>query len=139
MFGNYIRTAWRNIIREKGYTFINIAGLSIGIASCILILLFVNDELSYDRFHKNSESIYRVYIEGQFGNNAVRSPYTSNILAQTMQEELADVELATRFIKVSRRFVKYEDKSFIEKRFFYGDENFFKLFSFEMIQGNPED
>lgn len=139
MFTNYIRTAWRNIVREKGFTFINIAGLSIGIASCIMIMLFVKDELSYDRFHKNSENIYRVYIEGQFGNNSIRSPFTSNVMAQTMQEELADVELATRFLKVNRRFVQYEEKSFVEQRFYYGDENFFKLFSFNLIKGNPDD
>ncbi|MFO7829094.1 MAG: ABC transporter permease [Bacteroidales bacterium] len=139
MFKNFIRTAWRNILRERGFTLINIAGLSIGIASCILIMLFVQDELSYDRFHKDSENIYRVYIDGQFGNNVVKSPFTSNVMAGTMQEELADVEIATRFQKVNRRFVKYEDKSFIEKQFFYGDENFFKLFSFNLVKGNADD
>ena len=136
MFSNYIKTAWRNIMRDKGFSLINIAGLSIGIASCILIMLFVQDELSYDKFHKNSENIYRVYIEGKFGNNAIKSPFTSNIMAGTMQEELSDVEIATRFLDVSRRIVKYEDKTFVEKRFFYGDENFFKLFSFELISGD---
>ena len=139
MFRNYLHTAWRNIMREKGFSLINIAGLSIGIASCILIMLFVQDELSYDRFHKNSENIYRVYIEGKFGNNAIKSPFTSNLMAPTMQEELADALLATRFFDVSRRIVKYEDKSFVEKRFFYGDENFFKLFSFPLISGSPDE
>ncbi|MEE4196957.1 MAG: ABC transporter permease [Bacteroidales bacterium] len=138
MFKNYITTAWRNILREKVYTLINIAGLSVGIASCILIMLFVKDELSYDRFHQNSENIYRIYIEGQFGDNSIRSPFTSNIMAQTMEEELADVDLATRFYKVNRRSVQYEEKSFIEQRFFYGDQNFFKLFSFNLLRGDQK-
>lgn len=139
MIKNYIRTAWRNIVREKGFTVINISGLSIGIASCILIMLFVKDELSYDRFHDNSQNIYRVYVEGKFGDNMIKSPYTSNVMAEAMQEELSDIEVATRFFNVNRRIVKYGDKSFIEKRFFYGDGDFFKVFSFKLIKGNHDD
>lgn len=138
MIVNYIRTAWRNIVREKWITLINIIGLSIGIASCILIALFVKDEISFDRFHLNSDNIYRVYIEGVMGNNQIKSPFTSNVMAGTMKDELSDVEFATRFYNVNRRVVKYDDKSFTEKNFYYGDEDFFKVFSFNVIKGDSK-
>jgi len=63
MFKNYFRVAWRNIIRHKGYSFINIFGLAVGMASCIMILLWVQDEMSYDRFHKNAGAIHRVVVQ----------------------------------------------------------------------------
>ena len=69
MFNNYIKTSLRNLLKHKGYSFINIVGLAIGLASALLILLFVQDELSYDKFHEKSDQIYRVYLNGKIASD----------------------------------------------------------------------
>jgi len=78
MFRNYIKTAWRNLIRDKAYVIINIIGLSVGIAASLIIGLYIFNELSYDKFHKDSERIYRIYVDGSFGATQFYSPMSSN-------------------------------------------------------------
>ena len=77
MLKNYLKIAVRNIKRNKIYSFINIAGLAIGIACCLLILLYIQDELSYDRFHKNADRIYRINTDLKFGGTELAIPVCS--------------------------------------------------------------
>ena len=78
MFKNYIKTALRNIVRHKGYAFINIAGLAIGMACCILIVIFVMTELSYDKFHKDGDRIYRLAMDAALGERIIHMPISNN-------------------------------------------------------------
>ncbi len=135
MFKNYIKTAIRNIVKEKGYSFINILGLSIGMAACILILFWVFDELSYDKFHENSENIYRLnksYIIGgkESYNSSVPMP-----LVTTLRNDFTEVKYATFFGRY-RALTKYDDKTFNEKNICQTDSSFFDVFSFEFLYGN---
>jgi putative ABC transport system permease protein len=92
MLKNQILIAIRNLSRHKGYSFINIAGLTIGIASCLLILLFVTSELSYDRYHEKSNRIYRIGIEAVFGDSHFFSAYTSGAMKDALDYEIGEVE-----------------------------------------------
>ena len=88
MWRNFFTVALRNISKNKVFTLINISGLAIGLASSILILMFVLKELSYDRFHENSDRIHRLYIDGVMGEQTFRGAWTSMIMAPTFAEEI---------------------------------------------------
>jgi len=138
MLRNYLKVSWRNLKRDKSYSLINILGLSIGIAACIVISLYIIDELSYDKFHEKSDRIYRMYVDGQFGNNKYRSPYVANPTKDALLDEFSQVEAATHFFKNDEVRFEYGDKVFIEDGIIYAGSDFFKVFSFPMIKGNPE-
>ena len=132
MLKNYFVVAWRAMQRQKGYAFINIAGLALGMAVCFLILLFVQHERSYDRFHEHADDIYRVV---RFGDHLATSP----LLAPTLEAEFPDV---VRGVRISPRWpevlVTKDGESQYEPRFFFTDSTFFEVFSFPLLQGNPE-
>ncbi len=138
MISNYIKIALRNLVRFKAYSAINITGLAIGMACCILILLYVFDELSYDRFHENSDRIYRIYVNGALGDNtftaAVSPPPMRNVLLQDYPE----VEAATRFNSFGFPVLRYGDKVFSEEKFYWVDSTFFDVFTVEFVKGNPK-
>lgn len=137
MFKNFIKIAFRNIIRHKSYVFINVLGLSIGIACSILIVLFVLQELSYDKFNKKSERIYRVYLSGKIGTSEITGAWTAAPTAGTFIQDFPEVEDAVRMDNWGEVVVKYEDKSFIEKHFMIADSSFFNIFSIPLLQGDP--
>jgi putative ABC transport system permease protein len=130
MLKNYLKIAFRVIKKHKGYSFINIAGLAVGIASCVLILLWVQDELSYDTFHKNYKELYRTVlnVEGQWYSS---SPWA---LAPILKSEYPEVLAATRY-RNNTLLVTYGDKSFNEQ-FAFVDPDFFEIFTFPLIQGD---
>jgi len=134
MFKNYLKITFRNIQRYKGYSFINIAGLAIGLACFILILLYVRYELSYDKFYKNSERIYRVVCElpSELGSDLLA--ITPAPFAPAMKETFPEVESATRFSARNRLLLTREETSFYERGLF-ADEHFFDVFSFKLIKG----
>ncbi len=133
MFKNYLKITVRNIIRHKAYSFINIAGLAIGMTATILILLWIQDELSYDRFHKNLKEIYRLVAE----ENGVRYAVSHAPIGHTLKEEYTEIVNATRVnIGTARDLLKYQDKRF-EQRGKRVDPDFFKIFSFPFIIGDP--
>ncbi|NIN92451.1 hypothetical protein GTO36_05595, partial [bacterium] len=114
MLKNYLKIALRNIRRHKGYSFINITGLAIGMACCILILLWVQDELSYDRFHENAADIYRVIQDINFADHSTTWAITQGPLGPSLKEDFPEIINATRI--TSRRFrLTYNDKSFDER------------------------
>ncbi|MBS3807325.1 MAG: ABC transporter permease [Bacteroidales bacterium] len=138
MFKNYLKASWRNLKRDTSYSLINIAGLAVGIAACLLITLYIVDELSYDRFHEKSGRIHRAYVEGQFGNNTFRTVLTPNPLKGALLKEFSEVESATHFFHRDQVMVEYDDKRFVENRVFYTGSDFFKVFTFPLIKGNPK-
>jgi putative ABC transport system permease protein len=138
MIKNYFITAVRNIRRNKGYSFINIAGLAVGMTFFLLILLYVSFELSYDDYHENYERIYRV-VQKQPGNVFIGSDIwaiTQGILAPTMMDEIPDVMYATR-IDRHRGLISNDNLSFYETGI-TTDNQFFDIFSFELLSGNPK-
>jgi putative ABC transport system permease protein len=137
MLKNQIIMAIRSLLRQKGYSVINIAGLTIGIASCILILLFVTSELSYDRHHDKSSRIYRAGIEAVFGDSHFFSAYTSGAMKDALHYELGEVEEACRLYHITRPVIGIDARSFIEDNFFFADSNFFRVFTVPMIKGDP--
>lgn len=138
MFKNYIQVALRNMIRHKLYAILNITGLSIGIACCILIFLFVRNELSYDEFHKNASNIYRVYVtEAPPDRDAFTYAETPAPMASAMEQSFPDVERAVRIL-ARNDIIRYQDQSFSE-RYHLADTDFFEVFTFPLIRGNPGD
>lgn len=138
MFKNYLKIALRNIRKQKGYSFINIAGLSVGIACCILILLWIQDELSYDRFHKNGHQIYRITRTEHRESGEMEIPMTYANVAPLLKDEYPGVDNYVRFGREYRAFVKYDNNGFVEERFFYADPTVFSVFDFSLSLGNAE-
>jgi ABC-type antimicrobial peptide transport system permease subunit len=135
MIKNYIKIALRNIVRHKGYSFINIAGLAVGMACCILILLWVQDELSYDKFHKDAESIYHVLAHTDVKNISV----TPTLLAPTLKETFPEIVDATRYHWLFQDILlSYKNTAFNEKGLRLVDPSFFKVFTFPFLKGNPD-
>ena len=135
MLKNYFKIFARNLKRNKTYSFINILGLSIGIASSILIILWIANELSFDRFHKNAHEIYRVVADdGTVGKMSV----TCGPLADYMKTNFTDVVDATRYMPYEGSIFKYKDKIFKIEKGAFADPDFFEMFSFSFLRGNPQ-
>ncbi|UCC41767.1 MAG: ABC transporter permease [Candidatus Aminicenantes bacterium] len=135
MIANYLKIAWRNIKRQKAYSFINIAGLAVGIACCLLITLWIREELSFDRFHKDIDNIYQVLAHTDVRNNTT----TPTLLAPTLKEEFPEVTDATRYHWMFQTaLLTYEDKTFYERGLRLADPSFFKMFTFPFLKGNPD-
>jgi putative ABC transport system permease protein len=138
MIKTYLITAYRNMLRKPGFTIINITGLAIGLAACIIILLYIADELGYDRFHDKSDRIYRMATYGVFGGNEFHSTYTAAPMAGALLDDFPEVENVTRLMLRPQRSVRVGENTFIEDRFFYADSSFFEIFDFELIAGDPK-
>jgi putative ABC transport system permease protein len=139
MFKNYLKIAWRNFRKNKSYSIINVLGLSIGLGSLILISLFVSDELSYDRFHENSEEIYFVGRESSFGGNSSKGISTPYPVGSAMEEEIPEVEHAIVTLYNGSGEVSINGDDFSEEeRIMHASEDFFKMFSFPLKVGDPE-
>ncbi len=142
MWRNYVTIAFRNIRKHKGFSLINIAGLAIGIASCLLILFFVQSELSYDRFHERAERIYRVGFTFHVGTNQFDAALGPCPLAAAMVEEFPEVERAARiFARQSRGgdvFVRYGEKRYKEDKFLWADPELLDILTIPFVEGNPE-
>jgi putative ABC transport system permease protein len=143
MVRNYVTTALRNILKHKVFSLINIAGLAIGIASCLLILLFVHSELRYDRFHEKTERIYRVGFTFHVGTNQFDSALGPCPLAAAMTGEFPELESAARiFARQSRGgdvFVRYGEKRYKESKFFWTDPELLDILTIPLIKGNALD
>lgn len=141
MIFNYLKIAIRNLLKYKFISFINLFGLTIGITCCLLILTYILNELSYDRYHKNPDRVYR--ITRSFNNpetgalslnlSTIAPPFGPRIL-----NDFPEIEQMTRFLQRSRTPVRYEDNMFNEENVFLADENFFDFFKAEIVKGNPK-
>jgi putative ABC transport system permease protein len=137
MFKNFFRITLRNIIRQKLYSIINIAGLAIGIAFSIIITAFILQELSYDKFHDKADRIYRLILNGKIGEEEMLSAWTAVPIAAALVQEFPEVAASTRLEEWDNVLVKYEDKTFLEDKFLWADSSFFNIFSFKLLEGDP--
>ena len=136
MFKNHITVAIRTLLRHKVYSFVNISGLAVGIACCMLIMLFVQDELSYDRFHKNANQIYRVLWNGRYGDNEWTTPYVEVPISETLKEHFPEVVHSTR-LRRENQTIHRESNYVIEKNFYFAESSFFDVFTVPFISGDP--
>lgn len=137
MIKNFLKSALRSHSRQKGFSFINLSGLAVGMACCILILLFVQDELSYDHHFENSNRLYRVVTDGIFNGALNHYALCPMALPPVFSDEIPEVENFTRVFGFGRRqLLKVENKSFEEMGIFIVDSAFFEVFSHQFISGD---
>jgi putative ABC transport system permease protein len=140
MLKNYLKIAFRNIKKHTGYSLINVAGLAIGMACCILILLFVFDELSYDKFHQNHDRIYRV-TRKWFNADGVVNLHLGHVappVAPLLKNDFPEIIHTVRLLGVGGLLVGKDTTFYEESRFFFAEEDIFKVFTFDVIAGDPE-
>ncbi|MCP4725734.1 MAG: ABC transporter permease, partial [bacterium] len=140
MMKNYLKIALRNFFCQKSYSFINIYGLSIGIASFLLIALYIKFELSYDKYHTNQENIYRIAMEDHayLYMNSFKMAQTHPVLAKLVMQDLPGVLYATRLWSNDNVRIIVNNENFYEDNFLYVDSEFFKIFSFDILKGEKE-
>jgi putative ABC transport system permease protein len=138
MIQNYLKIAWRNLLRNKIYSFINIMGLATGLCCCLLMIAFIRFELSFDKFHSKAERIARVIMEYKIGNNGSKGNFTSLKVFPTFKENFPEVESGVR-LSPTERLVKFEEIVVNEQNFLYADSTFFQVFDFQLLKGNPQE
>jgi putative ABC transport system permease protein len=139
MFRNYLTITFRALLRQKVYSAVNIFGLTAGVTASLLILLYVADELSYDRFYDQANDIHRIDFHGRMQNNDFVTAQTGLPIAAVVQQEVAGVESVVRVDKWMTCPVRYEAETFTEMNFLLADSNFFAFFGIPMLAGNPDD
>jgi putative ABC transport system permease protein len=139
MLKNYVLIALRNLRKFKAYSLINIAGLAVGMACFILIFLYVREELSFDRFHKNAGQIYRIIAEASFSGKTIPAATSAAPLAPYLMNGYPEVQNAVRLSKSALGvLVAYGEKTFHESLFFYADPSVFEVFTFPLLKGSPQ-
>lgn len=138
MFKNYVIIAFRNIKRNKIFSFINITGLALGLAISSMILMYVVNELTYDRFHENHENIYRVTMDLEAMGNKLSGPITMAPLAPLLNEEYPDIKHAARMSQENHPIITYNNKLYEQTGLYYADPEFFDIFTVNFLQGDPE-
>jgi len=138
MLQNYFKIAVRNLLRHKGYTAINIIGLAVGVASCMLIFLYVQDELSYERHFTKADRIVRlageIKLESQEHNRFALSPAA---LEPALRRDFPDIEQVTQLLRAGKQTIWYQDKSFNEDELLFADSSFFRIFDYPFLAGDP--
>jgi putative ABC transport system permease protein len=134
---NILIVSYRNLIKDKVYAFFNITGLTIGLTSSTLLMLYIIDELSFDRYHVNADNIYRVISDIKESDNAFTWASTPFPLATGIVEQTHKVKNAVRFFKTGRTMYRTENKQFYEDRFFLADSSVFEMFTYKFLAGDP--
>jgi putative ABC transport system permease protein len=135
MLKNLLKTAVRHIRKHSGYSILNIVGLTLGISSALFLIIYVSDELSYDRYHENADRIYRVSAkitetDDQFTWNVAQIPMGPQVV-----QDYPEVQSFVRFINMPRAAYKFEDKEYIEENFYYVDSTLFDIFTYKVLKG----
>ena len=138
MLQNYLKIAYRNLLRSKAFSAINIVGLSFGLATCLIIGLFVLDELSFDRFHEKADRIVRVTFRANMGGNKIEEANVMPPTAKTLQRDYPEVLEATRLRTAGDFIIEKEEDIFKEEGVAFADSNFFQVFSFPLVAGNAK-
>lgn len=138
MFRNYLKITFRNLAKNKLYSFVNIFGLAIGVASFILIALFVIDELTYDSYNTNADRIFRVNAHYKIGDNRFNLANSPVPLAQVLADEYPEIQKVVRLNNKGFIYVKKDQEFIKEERFFYADSSMFDVFTIEFVSGNPK-
>src|SRR5688572_21519515 len=135
MLKNYFKIAWRNLIKNKGFSMTNILSLTIGITCTILILLWMQDELNFNKFHTNYKNIYQVMAHRNFNNQVLTDPNMVMPLVKTIQEEIPQIKYAVVTTYGQLHVLNHEDQN-IKKKGYTVSEHFFDMFSWKFIKGN---
>jgi putative ABC transport system permease protein len=138
MLRNYLKVAFRNILKHKGYSLINVLGLALGMACFLLIIFFIQFENSTDSFHKNRKNIYQVVRINNYADFTERKAITGAPLAPLLLENFAAIARAIRFTNFQSELVNFREKKFVERGFFFADAEVFDVFTFPLLQGNPK-
>lgn len=140
MLQNYLKIALRNLARNKSYSLINILGLSLGVACCLLLALYIQDEMSYDKHHARLDDLYRITTQFQSDKGLDKLRTTSPPIAMTLRDEIPEIESAVRVLNppgVARNLIKYEDNLLYETDGFIADSTLFEVLTYEVTEGNP--
>ena len=138
MWRNFLRVTIRSISKNKLFNIINIAGLAIGLASAIFIILYIISETSYDKFNERSADIYRLYVDGKMTGEEFKGAWNSPVFGPTFHEEIPDIEAFCRFDFRSNQLVWVTpDDKILEDRILLADSTFFDLFSIRLLEGDP--
>ena len=138
MWKNFIRVTVRSISKNKAFNAINIAGLAIGLASAIFIILYIISETSYDKFNERSADIYRLYLEGKMAGEEFTGAWVSPIVGTAFHEEIPEVENFCRFDWANNRLMWVDPANkFLENQILYADSTFFEFFTIKLLQGDP--
>ncbi|MEJ8844931.1 ABC transporter permease [Lacibacter sp. H375] len=139
MFSNYLKIAWRNLLKNKTFSLINIIGLASGLACFILITLYITDEVSYDRYHEKADRIYRINSDIRFGGTALNMAVSPDPLGATLKKDYPQVEQFTRiYASEGSKLFKKDNVYITEERVVYADSTLFDVFTFPAIAGNPK-
>ncbi len=144
MIKNYFKIAWRNLMKNKIFSFINIFGIAIGFTCCMVISLYLNNELSYDSYHKNSKQLYQLGTAFVKDGKDDRTAQTPAPMAATMQQEFPEIEKSARLLKTfadDKTLLQYtaakgDTKSFYEDRGYLADSTFFQLLTYHFKEGD---
>jgi putative ABC transport system permease protein len=139
MLKNYLVTAWRNIVKSKGFSLLNIAGLAVGLAVCILILLYVRAETSYDAYHEHVDRIYRVQNAWLNADGSIRGEFATLApsYASILRSDFPEIERLARLFNRTGAIVKAGDRTFTEERFFFAEPEIFDILTLPFVQGDP--
>src|SRR5512133_792458 len=137
MIKNFFLITFRNISRHKGFTFINVTGLAIGLSASLLILLWVQDEFSYEKFNLNAENIYRVEEDQFYSGERYHVTVTPHPSGPVWKEKIPEIKEQTRINRLPRLLFRQEDKVFFESAVIAADSGMFKIFTFPMLMGDP--
>ncbi len=138
MIKNLLKIAYRNFKKDKWYTLLNIIGLTIGITFSLLLIFYVRDELSFDRYHKKADRIFRIVSYIRERDKNTNWTLTQAPLAATLKKDYPEVEQSARFMGRERTLFKNGENNFYETRVYYADSTVFKIFTFPFVQGNPQ-
>jgi putative ABC transport system permease protein len=140
MIKNFFKVALRNLLKRKAYTLINILGLATGMAVCLLIVLFVQSELNYDKQHEKSKDIYRLVLDRIYPGRTTSYAFIPQSIGAAVKTEFPEVKESVRFYNFTgdngNFFLRIGDKVFEERRVFAADSNFFRVFSVKMLKGD---
>ena len=137
MFRSYLKIAWRNLLKNKIYCLVNIGGLTTGITCCILIGLYLSNETSFDRFHKNADRLVRATTEYTVNGAVSQTGFTGSMVGPRLTSVIPQIESFVRILSFEPYSVMYGEKSFVENKFCFADSNFFQIFSFPLLEGDP--
>jgi putative ABC transport system permease protein len=138
MLKNYLIIAWRNLLKNKAFSIINILGLALGMAACILIFQFVAFEMSYDKTYSKELDLYRIILSNYHNNELQEMKALSpRPLGPALKERYPEVHEFTRLHEEDEVIIVYDEKRFLEDRVYYADSSFFSLFTFPLKSGDP--
>ena len=141
MIKNYLKIAWRSLVKSRLFTALNLLGLALGLTVSLLLMLYVKDELSFDKYHTNGKDIYRVGVTATFDSKSEKWASAPNVVGPTMKNEVPEVVQQTRLLLNDfgqTAFINLGEKKFAEKKLYWVDGSIFELFDIKLIQGNPE-